>query len=482
MSANRTSDERRQSSVPAGSGSTTAVQLEGQETAPGVALVGEQQASSLLYGALRPVIIKLAAPAVASMLLMTLFASVDAFWIGHSIGSAGLAAVTSSVFWLWMLISIAEMIGVGLTAIAARRHGEGRPGEAARAAADAFVYALILGSVLGAIGVVVAPLLFTMLGASPEVSTLGVPYLRVYMIGAPLIFGFFAVDSAFRSSGDTRSPLILLACSVSVTLILDPVLIRGLWIAPELGMLGAAISMVATRAIVCLAGVLILMRRGLISFRELGLQNVWRITQIGLPLAFWGVTFSWIYVALARIATPFGTGALAAIGIGHRVESWLSMTSVGFGSAAAAIVGQNLGARNIERAEKAGWISTGYTILFGCALSAVSLLFAEQLASLFTSEPAVVAEGARYLRIITISNLFLGAEVVLEASMGGAGSTLPPMLTSTSLTLARIPLAIWLSGLIGVSGIWWSISLTAAARGIAMMALWKAGFWKHRSV
>ncbi len=459
-----------------------AVQLEGQETAAGVEILGEQKGKQLVTGPLRPTILRLAGPAVASMLLMTLFASVDAFWIGRSIGPAGLAAVVSSVFWVWMLISVAEMIGVGLTAIAARRHGEGRHAEASRVAAEALVYGVALGAVLGAIGGVLAPSLFRMLGASTEVTQLGVPYLRIYMIGAPLIFGFFAVDAAFRSSGDTRTPLMLLAGSVMVTMALDPILILGLWIAPELGMQGAAISMVGTRAIVCVVGVLILIRRGLLTFGPIRMQTVGRITQIGLPLAAWGVTFSLIYVWLARIATPFGTSALAAIGIGHRVESWLSMTSVGFGAAAAAIVGQNIGAGRIDRAEKAGWMSAGYTVIFGVILSVISLAFAEHLAALFTSDPVVIAEGARYLRITVISNLFLGSEVVLEASMGGAGSTLPPMLTSTALTAARIPLAIWLSARIGIAGIWWAIALTAAMRGIAMMALWKAGYWKHRSV
>jgi putative MATE family efflux protein len=308
------------------------------------------------------------------------------------------------------------------------------------------------------------------------------PYLRIYLASAPLMYGFFAVDAAFRSSGDSHTPFLLLGGSVAVTLVLDPVLIMGLGIAPQLGMSGAAIAMVSTRGIVCVVGCVLLLRRGLMTFGPVRVESIGRIVRIGLPVAVWGVTFSLIYVALARLAAPFGTTALAAMGIGHRVESWLYMASVGVGAAAAAIVGQNLGAGQTERAERAGWMSAGYMVALGVVLSVVSLLFAEQLAAVFTSDPAVIREAASYLRIAALSNLFLGAEVVLESAMGGAGSTLPPMLTSTTLAAARIPIALWLSASIGIAGIWWAITLTAALRGIAMMAWWRAGYWKHRRV
>jgi putative MATE family efflux protein len=320
------------------------------------------------------------------------------------------------------------------------------------------------------------------LGANEEVRSLALPYFRVYLLGTPLIFGFFAVDAAFRSSGDSRTPFLLLASSVAVTLALDPVLIMGLGPAPELGMRGAAISMVSTRGLVCLVGLLVLHRRRLLVFHAPRASSIAQITRIGLPLAFWGVTFSLIYVALGRIASPFGTDALAALGIGHRIESWLYMTCVGLGAAAAAIVGQNLGAGQPERATRAGWQTAGYTVVLGLALSVVSLIMAEALVSIFTSDPDVIREGALYLRIAVLSNVLLGTEIVLEAAMGGAGYTLPPMLTSTTLTAARIPIAIWLTARIGVSGIWWSIAVTAALRGVAMIALWRAGHWKRRIV
>ena len=204
--------------------------------------------------------------------------------------------------------------------------------------------------------------------------------------------------------------------------------------------------------------------------------------RVGLPTAVTGVTFSLIYVFLTRTTTRFGTPALAALGIGHRVESWLFMIGVGFGAATAAIVGQNLGAGRPDRASRAGWMATGFCTLLGVVACVLELTFARQFASLFTSDAAVIAESVKYLRIAAISQLAVCSEIVLEGALGGAGETIPPMISSTFFTASRIPLAGWAANRWGSSGIWWVLSLTAMARGIAMAALWRAGRWRRRSV
>jgi putative MATE family efflux protein len=320
------------------------------------------------------------------------------------------------------------------------------------------------------------------MNAPPEVAALGRRYLGTYLAGCPLIFGFFAVDAAFRASGDTRTPFLLLAGSVAVALALDPVLILGLGPAPRLGVAGAAAATIFTRGVVFLAGVAILVRRRMIHVRGLRLEALPAIVRVGLPTAATGVIFSLIYVLLARTITEFGTPALAALGVGHRVEGWAYLVGVGFGVAAAAVVGQNLGARHPDRAARAGWITMGYATALGALAALAQVAFAEQLSGFFTDDPAVVAESARYLRIAALSTVFMGAELVLEGALGGAGATLPPMLASTSLTALRIPLAIWAAARWGTSGIWWVLALTATARGLAMMALWRSGFWKRKSL
>jgi putative MATE family efflux protein len=379
-------------------------------------------------------------------------------------------------------VSIAEMVSVGLTAVASRRYGEGRGSEAARIAGDALVLALVLGTLCGIAGLVLLPHLFAVMHTPPDVSALGVRYLGTYFLGAPLIFGFFAVDAAFRAAGDTRTSFLLLSASVGVTLVLDPMLIVGWGPIPALGVSGAAIATVCTRAVAFALGLTIVGRRGVLRVGRPDWRVLATVTRIGLPTAVTGVVFSLIYVLVTRTATQFGTPALAALGIGHRVESWLFMIGVGFGAATAAIVGQNLGAGRTDRAARAGWISVAFCTLFGVVACVVELIAPRWFASIFSHDPAVITEAARYLRIAAISQLGICAEIVLEGALGGAGYTLAPMLTSTAITASRIPIAAWAAARYGINGLWWTIALTALGRAAGMMTIWRWGRWKRSSI
>ena len=456
--------------------------LESHEGLAPVAVTSEWESAQLVSDPLPRTIARVALPAVASSLLMTLFFSVDTYWIGTRVGSSGLAAASTAVFYIWLIVSVAEMVNVGLTAVAARRYGEGRSAEAARIAGDALILSLVLGVACTIIGLPLLPHLFGIMHTPPEVAALGVRYLGTYLLGAPLIFGFFAVDAAFRAAGDTRTPFLLLSASVAVTLVLDPVLIVGWGPIPALGVAGAAISTIGTRAVAFALGLTIVGRRGVLKVGRPDWRTLRQVMRIGLPTAVTGVVFSLIYVLVTRTATQFGTPALAALGIGHRVESWLFMIAVGFGAATAAIVGQNLGAGRADRAERAGWISVGFCSLFGVVACVVELSMPERFAAIFSHDPAVIAEAAKYLRIAAFSQLGICAEIVLEGALGGAGHTMAPMLTSTSITALRIPLAAWAAARYGSAGLWWTISLTALARAVGMLAIWRAGRWKQASI
>jgi putative MATE family efflux protein len=447
-----------------------------------VGVADSRAAAHLITDSLGRTVARVALPAVASSLLMTLFASVDAFWVGTRLGSDGLAAVSTSLFWIWMMVALAEMIGVGLTAVAARRHGEGRPDVAAHIAGDALLFTLAMGILVAAVGVIALRGLFSLMQTPVAVTTLGIRYLGTYLVGIPLIYGFFAIDATFRAAGDTRTPFILLVVSVAITLILDPALMLGWGPLPRLGIAGAAIATVATRGAAFAMGTVLAMRRKLLRLRRPQAAAIFSVCRVGLPTAVTGVVFSIIYIAVTRTATQFGTPALAALGIGHRVESWLFMIGVGFGAATAAIVGQNLGAGEVRRAERAGWLAVAFCSILGLMACIADLVYAPRLARLFTNDPAVVVEAARYLRIAAISQLVICAEIVLEGALGGAGETLPPMIASSVFTAARVPIVPFTAARWGSTGIWWTISLTAIGRAASMVALWRWGRWKRKSV
>ncbi len=437
---------------------------------------------NLSQDSLPSVVVRLGLPAVASALLQTAFVSLDSAWVGHFVGGVGLAAVSTSIFWIWVIVSLAEMVSVGLTAVAARRHGEGRPDEAARAVGDALLTTLALGVVTAVMGLLFLPKLFAVMHTPPDVTALGMRYLGTYLIGSPLVFGYFAVDAAFRAAGNTKLPFFMLLCATIVSASLDPLLITGWGPFPELGIRGAAIATLCVRGSLCVVGVILLRRLQLVTFGSPDWTRVATMCRIGLPIALTGVVFSLIYVVITRTTTQFGTPALAALGLGHRIESWMYMIGVGFGAAAAAIVGQNLGANQPDRAARAGWLTLAMTGVPGVIACTALLLFPDALAGLFSNEPAVIAEASRYLRAAAFAQLVVSGETVLEGALSGAGWTLPPMITSTGITLLRIPLAAWAATEWGTTGIWWVISLTAIARALAMMALWASGSWRRAKV
>jgi Na+-driven multidrug efflux pump len=189
------------------------------------------------------------------------------------------------------------------------------------------------------------------------------------------------------------------------------------------------------------------------------------------------VLFSTIYVLLVRIVQPFGTPAVAALGVGHKVEGVNYMVAVGFALAAQTMVGQNLGAGNPARARAAGWTTAWITIVPLGLCSLIFLAAAAPLAGVFTTDPAVVADAALYIRIIAWSQVFMAVELVLEASMSGAGYTVWPMVWIVGLSAIRIPIAAAIAVPFGLAGVWWTLSVTAVGRGIAMATLWRWGAW-----
>lgn len=381
-----------------------------------------------------------------------------------------------------MLIAIAELAAVGLTAVAARRHGERNRDLAARVVFDAFGLALILAAVVSIGGLLTLPWLFSIMATPEAVTVQGAGYLTVYLTGVPILFTYFVMGAAFRAAGDTRTPLYLLALAVGLNILLDPLLIFGFGPFPRLGIQGAALATIMTRALSLAIGLTWLVRRGLVRRGPLRVPELRKMFRIGLPVSAAGVVFSAVYIVLTRITSQFGTPALAALGVGHKIESLSYMACIGFGVAAATVVGQNLGAGKPERARRGGWIATGYALAATGLAALAFLLIPEWLMGVFTQDAAVIAAGTSYLRIVAIAQLFMAFELVLMIAMEGAGYTIPAMVSSIGFTLLRLPLAFFLAGRIGLTGVWWAISSTAVARGVAVLGIWRWGGWRAREV
>ncbi len=468
----------------------------------------------IVSGSLRRAIFSLAAPAVGSMLLQAAFNIVDMIWVGR-LGPSALAALSTGGFLIWSVFAITHMVAVGINSMTARYVGAGLYRQAGYVAGEGLVLGMFGSVVVAILGLAGSAWVFTIMETAPDVTFLGLSYLRIIYYGLPTIFLFFAMNAIYRGFGDTRTPMLILVGSVVCNLLLDPVMIFGAGPVPEMGIEGAALSTVICRGLGLLVGIGILIRRKMVSLKlpadperpvdedaavetagceagislelrggAINLALLWRMMTIGAPTSISGLLFCAVYILLTRITTDFGTEAVAALGIGHKAESISYMSAVGFAMASATIVGQNLGAGRPERAEKGAWMSFLY-------LSAITgfcgLLFAflpGAIVRVFNNNAVVMATGRDYLMILSFSQLFMGMEIVMEGAFSGAGDTVPPMMITTPLSVARIPVAYYLAFdlAMGISGVWWSISLTSILKGILMGLWFMRGRWKRKVI
>lgn len=426
---------------------------------------------------------------MGSMMMINLFNIVDFFWVGK-LGADAIAGVSASSFFIWSIHSIMDISANGINALVAQNIGAGRPEAANKAAIVGAIIGLLLAFVVITLGLNIHQFLFSFMGLTDGVVQQATDYFVWFLYGIWATFTWQNISATFRGAGDTHTPMLLLFIALILNIILDPLLIFGYGPFPELGVKGSAIATVFAHFCCVVIGMAILKRRewtiNLLKLRqEVTSRSEWqmarRIIKIGLPVGITGFIFSSVYIFLTPIIARFGTAAVAAIGIGHRIEGLAYFACVGFSFAAATLVGQNLGAGQLERAERAAWTTVFYLILILFPVSAIFILFPHLIIPIFISDPEVVAEGSRYLQIIGLCEIFMGLEIVLMQAFSGAGDTMPPMLVDVPLTVARIPLAYFLAIHLGWGpiGVWWAISSTTVLKGVTMATLFKMGRWKR---
>jgi putative MATE family efflux protein len=434
-------------------------------------------------------IVRLAWPATVSMLLHTLFSITNAIWVGH-IGAVPVAAVISATFIVWILISLTSVLSTGVVAMISQAVGGREFGRAQSVAEETFRFALLYAVVISVVGFFLRRPLFALMHLEPEVVRLGQDYMAVYFsAGAFIVFSEWAA-SLFRASGNTRLPLAVASIGVTLNVVLDPLLIFGIGPFPRWGSTGAAVATAISYLVTCLVFIRFLRRNRLpfpFRFSFIGAMDwsrIGRLVMIGLPISISGIVFSVVYLFVNRITAEFGTAAVAALGIGNRIESVNYLISFGFSTAVATLVGQNIGARNPERAAQLAHKTIGLITAITGVTTALFLLFPGSIMRIFVTDPAVLEAGKHYVRILALSQILMGWEIVIEGAFAGAGNTLPPMLVAIPGAVARIPIA-WALAIAlgwGIDGIWWTITLTTIAKGISLYIWFSLGRWKKRVV
>ncbi len=449
----------------------------------------DRDVESVLKGHPYKAIIRLAWPATVAMLLHTVFSITDVIWVGR-LGAAPIAAVISSSFIVWILLSLTSVLATGVVAMVARAVGAGDYQRATDIADETFRFALLYSIIITILGLWVRGSLFNLMNLEPEVARLGQAYMGVYFGAGILVVFSEWVSSLFRASGNTRLPLMIHSIAIVINVLLDPVLIFGLGPFPHMGSTGAAIATAFAYLIGTIIAVVMLKQNRLPFQFQMRLwgpmdwRRIRRLVMIGLPISISGIVFSVVYLFVNRITAQFGTPAVAALGIGNRIESINYLVAFGFSTATATLVGQNLGAKNPERAADLTRKTLKLVSIFTGAMTVVFLLFPESIMHIFVDDISVLTAGKNYVRILALSQLMMAWEIVYEGAFSGAGDTMPPMVVAIPGALLRVPLAWFLAVYLGwgIDGVWWTITSSTILKGIALYIWFSLGHWKKREV
>jgi putative MATE family efflux protein len=451
------------------------------------AIAGSHQ--DFTSGSLDRAILLLAIPMVLEMVLESLFAVVDVFWVGR-LGADAVATVGLTESMLTLVFAVAMGLSMSTTAMVARRIGEKDPAGAAVAAVQAIAIGLAVAVIVGVPCFILAPSLLRLMGASPQIVSVGTTYARVVLGGSGVVLLLFLNNAIFRGAGDAAIAMRLLWVSNIINLVLDPCLIFGLGPFPRMGVTGAAVATLTGRSI-GVAYQFYRLLRGTERIRVLGsqirlnlgvLQRLLRVSLTGI-LQFTIAHTSWI--GLVRIVSIFGSAALAGYTIAIRIIIFVILPSWGLSNAAATLVGQNLGAKQPERAETSVWRTGFYNMLFLGGVGLFFVLFAEPAVRLFTNDPMVVPLAASCLRILSCGNIGYAYAMVMLQAFNGAGDTMTPTIVNLfGFWFLEIPLAYWLAIPVGLhsKGVFFSIVIAEGAIAGASVLLFRRGRWKRQQI
>ena len=434
-------------------------------------------------------VLLLAIPMVLEVVLESVFAVADIFWVSR-LGPGAVASVGLTESLLTVIYALAMGLGIGATAVVARRIGEKDPEGAARAAVQALALALVVSVVLGTAGALLAPRLLSLMGASPGVIETGRGYATIMLGGEAAIIVLFVANAIFRGAGDAAIAMRVLWLANIINIVLGPLLIFGPGPFPALGVTGAAIATTTGRSIGAIYAVTRLFRQASripVGRRHLRVDVVVmrQILSLSGSATLQNLIGMASWIGLVRILAGYGSEALAGYTIAVRLIIFALLPSWGLSNAAATMVGQSLGARKPERAERAVWQAGAYNARFLVAVGILFFVAAPLILRAFTSDPVVSDYAVHCLRIVALGYPLYAYGMVLTQSFNGAGDTwTPTWLNLLCFWIFEIPLAWGLSGPAGFgpSGVFWAIMASFSLLALASVVLFRRGRWKTRVV
>jgi putative MATE family efflux protein len=434
-------------------------------------------------------VLLLAVPMVLEMMMESLFAVVDVFWVSR-LGKEAVAVIGLTESIMTLVYAVAIGISIAATAIVARRIGEKDPERAAQAAGQIVLLGVTLASGLGVVLGIFAPQILKLMGADDGIVILGTDFTRIMLGGNVTVFMIFLINAIFRGAGDAVLAMRTLWLANALNILLGPCFIFGWGPFPEMGVTGAAVATNIGRGI----GVLYQLwhlagHRFRIRLQWHHLRPDWAALGTILRTAGNGIaqllisTTSW--VGLFKILALFGSSTLAGYTIAIRIVIFALMPAWGLANAGATLTGQNLGAQQPDRAEAAVRVATKFNMIFLGIVGAVFVIFAGPLVGLFTTDPEVHHQGTRALWVVSLAFPLYAAGMCFESAFNGAGDTwTPTRLNFFCFWVGQVPLAWILAKPLGLgpTGVFIAVPLSFSVLALWSAVLFKRGKWKQQKV
>ena len=431
----------------------------------------------------------LAFPIILANVLQSAYQLIDTFWLGR-LGAEAVAAVSLSFPVFFLILSVGTGITMGTTVLVSQSKGMNNQRLVDYSSSQSILVILLISLSLSVLGYFSARPLMTLVGAGPEILEDSIRYFQVSSLGFVFLFMFFTFQSVMRGIGHVWLPMYIVLGTVILNLVLDPLFIFGFGPIPAYGVAGAAWASVLTQGISAIIGLLILFRgkKGIhIRIRDMfpDLEYVRRLFKIGIPSSMDQSTRAAGLTVMVMLVTSFGSDVVAAYGVGARILSFIIIPALGLSIATTTLVGQNVGAGKIQRAERTGNLSSTIAFFSLSAAGVLMFIFAPQILAFFVpNDPKVIRDGATFIRIMAPSFGLMGVQQSMTGVFNGAGFTLASMLISIlNLWIIRFPLAYILSHntTLGSEGIFWAFPISNALAATTAFIYYKTGKWKEKA-
>lgn len=440
-------------------------------------------------GSIGQAIFLLSVPMVLEMIMESVFAVADVFFVGK-LGADAVATVGLTESMMTLVYTVGIGLSIGVTAMVARRTGEHDPEGAARVGAQAMILGAVVSLIIGVVGVLFGPQLLTLMGASSAVIETGGTFTRIMLGGNAVVIFLFLINAVFRGAGDAAIAMRVLWLANIINIALGPCLIFGVGPFPELGVKGAAIATTIGRGVgVLFAFSQLLRERSRVRVRSKHfrpeLKLIRSLVRLSSSATFQVLIGTMSWIGLVRIVSTFGSQALAGYTIGFRIIIFALLPSWGMSNAAATMVGQSLGAGKPDRAERAVWRAGFYNMCFLGLIGLMFVIFAGQIVRQFTNDQTVYLYAVDCLRTVALGFLFYAYGMVLTQSFNGAGDTRTPTIINLFIFwLWEIPLGYVLAKVLGLGphGIFWAVTIAFSTLAVVSAIIFRRGNWKKSVV